>query len=325
MWNEMLGRFNHQVTVYQFADLWNADLDSLRLMNQGINIVYRFETKGMGRYLKVTHAKLRNKNAMECATDYLHHLFINGAQVCQPVQSIRGNFVEEVNQDKDVFIGMVMEEACGAHFDFDLADERACAGWGISLGKMHRAAQSYQPLFQKCHFLTWYDLIAELRQYLNREDEKVQKAFSEVVSWLEKLQQTKENFGLIHTDNRSANTIWDGEKAVIIDFDEPVYHWFAQDVAKPLLEFCDKPKEKLDQFFKYYIAGYRSVRSFSEEEVSTLSWFVRLKDLDMYLWTKNNWSSEYNVDGADQKSILQQQYQRIINPKEFDFLSEYVK
>ena len=71
-------------------------------------------------------------------------------------------------------------------------------------------------------------------------------------------------FGLTHTDVRSENAMWDGERVRIIDFDEPVYHWYASDVMRPFLEFARLPADEFDSLFDAFLAGYREVREFSD-------------------------------------------------------------
>jgi len=289
MWDQILKRINLEITPYKAANLWDADPDSLKIVNVGINIVGRFETNKQGRYLKIIHAKLRSKEEITASVDYLSHLYKSGAPVCAPIKSQQGNFIEAIAQEDDVFLATVTDEIKGERLDFESHNAEIYKAWGIALAKLHQAAEIYRPA-AKCHFLTWQDLHAETKNYVKNEAGDIKEEFRQIDHWLNHLQETKHNFGLIHTDNRSENIILNGKEAFIVDFDEPVYHWFAADVARPLLEFHDKLNKEIQYFLKYYIQGYRSIRQFSDEEMKNLNWFMRMKDLAIYLWSKNNLS-----------------------------------
>ena len=113
MWNKILDKIDHNVTPGKAANLWNADLNSLKFINSGINIVYRFEINGRGQYLRIVHSKLRSKREILAMLNYLSHLIQDNAPVCKPVPSKNGNFIEGVLQADDLFFAVVVTEVPG--------------------------------------------------------------------------------------------------------------------------------------------------------------------------------------------------------------------
>lgn len=61
----------------------------------------------------------------------------------------------------------------------------------------------------------------------------------------------------------------------------------------------------------YLRVTHEKLRKFSELE--NFVWFIRLKALNMYLWTKYNWSSDIAPGGASTKKWLSLLYRMIEN------------
>ena len=272
--------------------MWGADPGSVRLVNDGINIVYRFEVDGRGVYLKVCNAANRSILEHRAAAEYLQHLSSNGADVCAPVLSSAGRLIEEFQQGDDTFNCWATKEAPGKEISLEsptLAEFRA---WGVALGKMHLAAESYRPS-PDLTYLTWRDLWRQTDEGLVPEDtEPVRAEYDELDPWLHGLSEGMDGYGLTHTDIRTANAMWDGERVRIIDFDEPVYHWYASDVMRPFLEFARLPAEQFDPMFDAFVAGYREVRALSDGWLEELPRLARMKNLGFYWWDAINSSAE---------------------------------
>jgi hypothetical protein len=88
MWNEVLKRIDSTQTPKNGVTRWGGTADSIRLVNEGINLVYRFEQNGQGDYLRLTHAKLRSEDELQAAIAYQRHLFEHGVPICEPILSL---------------------------------------------------------------------------------------------------------------------------------------------------------------------------------------------------------------------------------------------
>lgn len=312
MWGETLKKMDHSSTPQAAASLWGADVGSLKLINDGINVVYRFTTQGKGRYLRLTHSFIRTEDDLASGLDFQRHLFENGAPVCKPLKSKSNRNIEEVSQGDLLFLATVVEEVHGYIMHFEDNDSSIYKNWGAALAKLHQTAKTYKP-DPKYQFKTWQDLWSETGQYLNGEEPAILEEYKKVDTWFHGLPIKQEDFGLTHGDHRTGNVLYDEKNTYFIDFDEPVYHWFVADIAKPFLELQNKPKSLLKKKFAKFIAGYESVAPVSPELLSNIHWFARMKSLDIYLWCKNQWHEE-SLEGVSREQWLKDLKQLVLNP-----------
>ena len=291
-WSERNATFDRERSGLEIAALWGADEGSVRLVNDGINIVYRFEAGGRGMFLKVCHAENRTMLEHRAAAEYLQRLVENGADVCAPALSGSGRLIEEYPQGDDVFLAWVTEEAQGRAVSLESPTLQEFRAWGVALGKMHRAAGLYRPS-NEFSYLSWRDLWRQTHDGLDPGvPEPVWAEYEALDPWLRSLPEHPGLFGLTHTDVRSENAMWDGERVRIIDFDEPVYHWYASDVMRPFLEYAHLPADQFASLFDAFLTGYREVREFSEHRVEELPRFARMKNLGFYWWDAANSSAD---------------------------------
>ncbi len=285
-WENTLKKITDK-TAYHAASLWVDKPMKLTLINNQINCVYRFEDKNQGYYLRITHEDIRSTQTLSAAIDFQKHLCTLKTPVCQAIASKMNRMIETVRQDKLDFLTHVCLEVPGQIMNFDYTDRNVYFAWGKSLALLHQAALTYE---QKAHhFLTWEDLWNETQDYVNKEEQDIQDVYQQVDAWFHTHNRTPLNFGLTHGDHRPGNVLYDGSQIHIIDFDEPVYHWYLADIAKPFLDLCDKPYNTWQSFFNWYIDGYRSVLSLPDSELKSINYFTQMKSLDIYLWCKNNW------------------------------------
>lgn len=220
-WEATLKKITDQ-TALKAASLWVNKPVHLKLINNQINCVYRFEEKGQGYYLRVTHEQIRTFVQLKAALDFQRHLFMNKAPVCPAVTSKVNRLVETVNQDELNFLAHVCLEVPGSIMDFEHTEQEAYFEWGKALALLHQASRSYQP---KEHvFMSWQSLWRETTEYAIKENQEIQALCQEIGAWFQTYTATPLNFGLTHGDHRPGNVLYDGNRIRIIDFDEPVYH-----------------------------------------------------------------------------------------------------
>ncbi|MDH5506306.1 MAG: phosphotransferase [Anaerolineae bacterium] len=285
MWYETQKRLEHAITPAVAAARWGAEAGALRLVNDGINVVYRFERGGQGYYLRLVHAALRDRATLEAVLDYLRHLAGAGAAVCRPVESLAENWVEDVVQGEELFLATVVQEVAGELLDVQQAGEAVMRAWGRSLAGLHNAAESFVPRDAATYY-TWEKLWEEIAGLIGKHGDAMERAeYQRVDAWLRELPRDAGSFGLTHADYRAGNMIWDGAQVHTIDFDEPVYHWYAADIARVMLDFEDSPPALREQAREWFVAGYRAVRPLAARWVDDLDWLMRMKRLGMYIWT----------------------------------------
>ena len=310
-WEETLKKITNK-TAFNAALNWVDTPLNLKLINNQINCVYRFQSQNKGYYLRMTHEQIRPVSELVAAIDFQEHLFKSKVPVCQAILSKNTLFIETIKQDKLSFLAHICLEVPGTIMHFDSQEKSVYKTWGQSLALLHKASQSYEP--KELYFRTWKDLWKETDDYAKQDTNQIQELHDQINTWFNKHVATPLNFGLTHGDHRPGNVLYDGHQIHIIDFDEPVYHWFMADIAKPFLDLCDKPYRDWKPLFEWYIEGYRSILPITDEDLQSINWFTQMKSLDIYLWCKNNWCEPAAPGGKPRNKWLSELLQMALTP-----------
>lgn len=291
-------------TALRAAACWVDGPSSLKLINNQINCVYRFEANNQGYYLRITHETIRSQQELLGSIDFQRHLLTHEAPICEAIPSKQGQWLEIIPQGELQFLVHVCLEVPGEIMHFDHVETTTYVQWGQALARLHQASKSYNP--GNNHFLTGEDLWQETRDYAMLDtDPEIQTIFHRIDDWFSTKQHT-DFYGLTHGDHRPGNVLYDGKKIYLIDFDEPVYYSFLADIALPFLDLYGKPfkswKTKLDGF----IEGYRRILPIPDDELNQLHWFTQMKSLNIYLWCKNNWFEPTAPGGKPRDVWLQE-------------------
>jgi Ser/Thr protein kinase RdoA (MazF antagonist) len=128
------------------------------------------------------------------------------------------------------------------------------------------------------HWGRWQDglgMTPEVLAQLTRLDETIRRR-------LERYGKGHGRFGLTHADLRIANLLVDGDRTIVIDFDDCGPAWFMYDWATAVSFIEDHPQ--VPELQAAWIDGYRSVASLSPEDEAELPTFVMLRRLLLTAW-----------------------------------------
>ncbi|EPY6883355.1 phosphotransferase enzyme family protein [Klebsiella quasipneumoniae] len=103
-----------------------------------------------------------------------------------------------------------------------------------------------------------------------------------VVARLEANGQDADRYGLVHCDMRLANLLVNENSLTVIDFDDCGICWFGWDFATAVSFIEDDPA--LADYRAAWLAGYRSVRPFSQQDEVMLPVLVMLRRLQLTAW-----------------------------------------
>ena len=284
----IINRINLDTTPSQAAAHWNADPASLQLVNHGINVVYRFIANDQAYYLKLTHAQLKSPAALTANWDFLLHLAKNSAPVSPPALSAGGQKVVAISQNEEIFLASVAQAMPGQLLTEPILPEDTYIHWGRALAHLHNASASFQPT-DPSHYLSWDNNWNEIRALIDPNDHIALTEFEQVDAWFQTLSTDPPDFGLTHADFRAGNMLLCQGRITIIDFDEPVWHWYPADLARPFLELADCPLEDRRQALNWFIQGYRTLRPMDDFWVENLPWFMRMNTLGIYTWSAAHW------------------------------------
>jgi Ser/Thr protein kinase RdoA (MazF antagonist) len=291
---EILKRIDLTITPHKAAAKWRADPGSLQLVHHGINVIYRFRGGGQDHFLKLTHADLKSAAELEANWDFVQHLAEEGAPVSPPVLSMDRRKVVTIPQGEEVFLATVTQAMPGDLLPERMLPPETFRAWGKALARMQRASATFKPADASL-YLDWKRNWDEIRALLAPSDTAALSEYKQVDAWFQSLSQDTQEFGLTHADFRAGNMLLHEGRITIIDFDEPVRHWWAADVARPLLDLLDHPRTERLQARGSFVAGYRSVRPLDEFWVEKLTWFMRMKALGMYSWSAAHWDARQDI------------------------------
>jgi Ser/Thr protein kinase RdoA (MazF antagonist) len=283
-WSQTLGKLEKN-TVSKAAALWNADPDSLEFVSQSANAVYRFTARGPTNYLRLVHRDLRDQEFLAAGIDFARHCSSRGARVSVAFESKRGNLIEAVRQNEDVFLAAVWNGIPGSPLNDDL-EPHALTAWSESLALLHAASASYMPQTVQTSSGAIMPESFSLEQFWTNiagvvsSDPELQAAHAKLGRWLEAL--PKSEMIVTHNDFRPGNAIWDGTYVTIVDFDEPAMAWPEYDAARAMMRdedalFQDRPGHQ-----EAFLTGYQRIRNL---DVSRIKTFVHVRALLMYAWS----------------------------------------
>jgi Ser/Thr protein kinase RdoA (MazF antagonist) len=284
-------------TAAEAARRWGRDPGSLVPVSRGVNHVFRAEDL----YLRLVHTTLRGERFLGPPLCFLRHAFDRGAPVAQPVPSDAGRWIEALPQGEDVFLATGVRAVKGTRLGELPLSAELYRAFGRAIGELHARTRDFLPVAGTPNmfaperpgvFPTWRWLWAQARKHANR-DPIIAKAFEDLTPWVEARgglpgswpaddPRPVPGYGLTHGDMRPGNVIWTGERAVIIDFDEPVHGPLANDLARAMLELDVPERHRLQS---YLVAGYREAMPLSQEWIEAISALLPARAALMCAWT----------------------------------------
>jgi Ser/Thr protein kinase RdoA (MazF antagonist) len=89
-------------------------------------------------------------------------------------------------------------------------------------------------------------------------------------------------FSMIHADLHPYNVLIDGVRMAVIDFDDSGFGWHQYDLAAALATYQNHPDFVV--FRDACIAGYRSVRPISDDDLALMPMFLLIRDMAHLGW-----------------------------------------
>ncbi|MGE0580325.1 phosphotransferase enzyme family protein [Reyranella sp.] len=89
-------------------------------------------------------------------------------------------------------------------------------------------------------------------------------------------------FSLIHADLHPRNVVVDGSHAAVIDFDDAGFGWHQYDLAVALVSYQDG--EAFAAIRDACIAGYRSMRAITDQDLALLPMFLLIREMAQIGW-----------------------------------------
>lgn len=266
----------------------NWEYDSLELFKYwriSSNAIYPFSNNEKVYFLRIAPADENSEAAILAELEFLSYLKGSDYAAIQACPSRKGRELEIVNTPWGQYYAAVFKRVSGESLDdIEVTDDIAFL-WGRSLGRLHRLSSRYKPDHRMRN--SWKDQIRWIKEVLEdfpEETEAVREA-DVIKGFLESIDITEDNYGLIHYDFETDNVFYDKDsnKIIPIDFDDSMYHWYAMDIEQALDSIRNEiPPERGEMVAKKFMEGYSLEYNISDDMIKLLPVFRRFGDLYAY-------------------------------------------
>ncbi len=282
-------------------DYWKLKAQNFELMSDRAHSVWRFEAGGQVFFARLSKPEIFGERIWGSAARFLRHAFDSGVPVCEILESNQKNLIESLELNGEPRLVQVLRGVPGQELNLELLENpKILAAYGESLGQLHAAAKTLDT--SKLEFYKYSTFWDNVKKNIPASEPGIQLEYDLISVWLATQDETRD-FGLNHGDFRPGNAFWDGERVWLIDFDEPVWHWFPNDVARAMLEFRTSFEDR-HQKIEVFMNGYRKHHDL-EFSYQSFAMFARFRVMLMYLWSLED--SEVFDDQYDL-------YNRILKP-----------
>lgn len=267
------------------ASLWNASVVR-HIANSG-NSVWLAERNGEPLIVRLTDPAYRSFAECRGELAYVEHLHGCGVQVASCLPSEGGNLIETVwgNAEGMEMLASVFTYAPGEYVNSSSPEwnDQLFIEWGRTLGKIHAASQTFNPVPEERRWL-WKDelFLARARDLIPPDDTESIRELDRLFEWFDRLPQTVENFGMTHGDFGPQNFNYHPQNGITaFDFGNCCYHWYLSDIAVGLTLI--RRYEERDRYRDCLLAGYREHFPLDPNLFAHVEWFLRLRRLYVYL------------------------------------------
>ncbi|MEL3971865.1 phosphotransferase [Rossellomorea oryzaecorticis] len=281
------------------AAKYGCDASHAKKLGDFENYVYEVHKGGIPFILRLTHSSHRSRKDVEAEFGWMNYLHDKGVNVPLVNQSAEGRLVEVLDTGDTCFYVCLFNKAPGKPVSVkdDLFNEDLFKEWGKTTGKMHRITKTYEAgEFVRARWDE--DDIMHYSKYLSSDDSLIIEKAERNKKEIQKLEETPENFGVIHSDIHPGNFFYHDGEIHVFDFDDSMQFFFLSDIAIPLYYsvWWKHRKEKLEvrsefgeSFLTAFLRGYLEEYSLEEGWIEHMPSFLLLRDFTLYTVFHKKW------------------------------------
>lgn len=218
-------------------------------------------------------------------------------------KGLNGEFVQQVKgMDGRIYFAVMFEYLEGDSTNED--DEKKLIKQFEYLGEATAYLHSHTTQWKGINELqrhTWdYDTIigdkafwGDWRDFpgISDEDKSILQETTEIIKFrISRYPKSDANYGLIHSDLRTANMLVEDGQVKLIDFDDCGFGYFLYDLAGALSFIEEKPI--IPELIKAWLKGYQKLSTVSKEDIDEIDTFIMLRRLQMTAWLVSHRESE---------------------------------
>ncbi len=252
------------------------------------NLVYECRKNDQAYILRFVHSSHRVSDYVLAELEFIDYLNKHDASVSMVIPSKHNEFIEIFDANQGYFSVCLFNKAPGTFIKDEINDQAFVKYFGEEVGKLHSLTNDFKPKHKRYRF-DEEDYISVSKKYLPKKYEGIYDIHDDLIFNINKIEETRETFGLIHTDLHFHNMFYDGKKLTFFDFDDASYKYKISDIAIILFysflfwNIEDDAQEKLINFLKTFLKGYRKYHPISEESLRQLPMFFKLREIILVL------------------------------------------
>lgn len=254
------------------------------------SFVFPCSRNGQDCILRISHSRHRPAAQIAGEIDWLNYLARHGVSVCEALPSATGKPFEVLAPEPDYFTATLFRKAPGAEADERTWQPDLYTDIGRMLGRMHALTKRYTPLPSLPARPDWATEVAGIAErFLPAGHNQIIARFNANIERTRALQQSVDNFGLIHSDFHRGNFFVHNKKIHLFDFDDCQHSWFADDIAITLFyavpHICTS-KSDLDnanKFLRCLLEGYQQENTLDPNWRELLPLFLERREIDLYI------------------------------------------
>ncbi|MFE8700053.1 phosphotransferase enzyme family protein [Cytobacillus sp. FJAT-54145] len=288
-----------QSLIKDLSTFYGDDIQSFEWIKEGLqNIVIKCRHQSEMVFLRLMKEERRSLAMIKAELEWLTHLSNSGILVPLPKNSHSGKTIEEITINENVFYTVAYSQVVGEPIDVTnptLWNEKLFYQWGITLGSIHATPMNREverPFYTDAK-TSYYKTVQFLKDY---EDENIRSSLKDIIQEINTVSHTEPSFGLIHNDFHQGNLIVHNGIIGVIDFDDCVYGWFAQDIAVTLYhafwqatEIGDYDSSFGETFLESFLEGYLQKHKITAEMIEQIPLFLRWRQFFLLALFLKNW------------------------------------
>ncbi|NQS91945.1 MAG: phosphotransferase [Chloroflexi bacterium] len=287
MEQEIRDRYRRSI-LDQALEVYQISPDEIEELDGFESYIYAFNRNQEDGILRIAHSIRRTPDLIRGELDWINYLHQGGVRVARPLQSINGDWLEELDDGEGgFFLAVAFDKAPGEPHRGPVWPEPLLREYGRQIGRMHQLSTKYQLSDRAWKRPEWDDPInLEINQFLPVEDHKIKKIYQDLSARIKTLPVDLAGYGLIHQDAHQGNFfVSDEGEITFFDFDDSVYSWFVNDIALVLFYAVmgqEDPGSFTEKFLTGYLPGYYAEYNLDPKWFREIPLFMKLREIDLY-------------------------------------------
>ena len=259
---------------------FETEIVSCEFLTRGLNDSYVVTTQNEKYIFRVYRHNWRSKSDILFEMDALNWLKEKGLFVSAPVKTTQGNWTIDIQAPEGIRYGGLFTYSPG---DRPEINEENCGILGRSLAELHHKSSSLVSSHERSFELDINHLLAEpVSTLLPLLDKHLQPdqvdTFNGITAKLEKMiRERKLEYGFCHGDFHNFNMHLKKQQLEVFDFDCCGFGYRAYDIAVFWWNLKNNYRTVEKACWNAFLNGYLSQRNMSEEDISSLPYFISVR------------------------------------------------